>query len=77
MAESQLKCMRCQGNMEAGIVLDRAQQGVVARQTWVDGSPEKSIWFGLKTKDHVMINVVTYRCETCGYLESYTTDAAE
>ena len=44
-----------------------------ARQisTWVEGSPEKSFWTGLSLKGRKMIEVQTYRCHRCGFLESY------
>jgi hypothetical protein len=37
----------------------------------VEGRPEASIWTGLKIKGKRRIPVWTFRCEACGYLESY------
>jgi dienelactone hydrolase len=37
----------------------------------VEGRPEASIWTGLKIKGKRRIPVRTFRCEACGYLESY------
>jgi hypothetical protein len=38
---------------------------------WVEGAPEKSFWLGTKTRGKKQVQVATYRCKTCGYLESY------
>lgn len=76
MPQSQLKCARCQGRMDVGFVVDRAHGGALAQQSWVEGIPEKSFWTGLKTGDRTSVSVLTYRCEKCGYLESYATPVA-
>ena len=66
-----LECPRCNGAMERGVVADKAHYSVPETQKWVEGAPEKSFWQGLKMKDRDVIPVSTYRCERCGYLESY------
>jgi hypothetical protein len=38
---------------------------------WVEGAPEKSFWSGTKTSGKKQVQVSTYRCPACGYLESY------
>jgi hypothetical protein len=38
---------------------------------WMEGNPEKSFWTGLKTTGRQRYSVMTYRCERCGFLESY------
>ena len=37
----------------------------------MEGAPEKSFWSGLKTSGREQHAVVTFRCDGCGYLESY------
>lgn len=56
--------------MEAGYIVD---EGYGARTVakWIAGEPERSLWTGLKTRDKDKLDVVTYRCRRCGYLESY------
>jgi hypothetical protein len=56
--------------MEEGFVMDRTYGGVEA-STWVEGAPRRSIWTGVKVKDAQTFSVITFRCATCGYLESY------
>jgi hypothetical protein len=56
--------------MDIGFLLDRTY-GELAQQTWIEGLPEKSFWRGVKTGDRTNIPALTYRCEKCGYLESY------
>jgi hypothetical protein len=57
--------------MEAGYILDQIHDAVSRQGAWVDGTPERSIWTGLKLKGHQRLPVTTYRCSACGYLESY------
>lgn len=63
--------MRCGGTMEAGFVADKAHYSVPDTQKWVEGPPEPSFWSGLRMKDREVIPVRTYRCEKCGWLDSY------
>ncbi|MEO7997458.1 MAG: hypothetical protein ABI852_08440 [Gemmatimonadaceae bacterium] len=60
--------------MSIGLVLDRADYNIGMVPQWVEGMPEKSFWTGIKTKGHESYKVMTYRCERCGYLESYATE---
>jgi len=73
---AELACLRCGGAMERGFVADKADYSVPETQKWVEGAPERSFWWGLKLKDRSVIPVSTYRCERCGYLESYAASPA-
>lgn len=65
-------CVKCAKEMELGFVLDRVMQGSYAAGTeWADGEPETSFWTGVKLKGKKRYPVSTYRCPSCGYLESY------
>ena len=57
--------------MSEGFVIDRGDANAQNVQKWVEGEPVKSFWLGLKTKGREKFEVHTYRCERCGYLESY------
>ena len=70
MSEHAPKCPKCGPAMEAGYVLDNTHGGVT-QSTWVEGAPVRSFWFGLKLDGHPRLRVTTFRCPTCGYLESY------
>ena len=65
-----LTCPRCSGTMETGFTIDEGY-GTRTVAKWVAGEPEKSIWTGLKLRGRDRLDVVTYRCRRCGYLESY------
>ncbi|MCH8617021.1 hypothetical protein LZ016_13045 [Sphingomonas sp. SM33] len=56
--------------MEAGYTID-VGYGTKAVPKWVAGEPQKSIWTGLKLSGKDQLDVSTYRCRRCGYLESY------
>jgi hypothetical protein len=57
--------------MEPGFVVDKGHYSMPNEQEWLEGEPVKSFWLGLKTKGRERHPVRTYRCERCGYLESY------
>ena len=67
-------CPHCRVPMEQGFLLDHVQHssGTVAR--WVEGTPEKSFWTGVKTKDREMREVVSYRCPQCGLLLDFAVE---
>lgn len=46
-------------------------QGARSVGHWVPGPPEKSFWRGTKLPDEELIPIGTFRCGSCGYLESY------
>jgi len=35
------------------------------------GVPEKSFWSGISLKDRTPIEITTWRCRSCGFLENY------
>ena len=56
--------------MEPGFIVDEAYgKKVVAK--WVAGEPQKTWWMGLRLGRSEQVEVATYRCRRCGYLESY------
>ena len=63
-------CPKCQGSMTEGVVIDQSESGRGVAK-WVEGPVEKSIWVGLKLKGKKPIETRTYRCNRCGFLESY------
>jgi len=63
--------------MEAGYIADRGHHSAPGEPRWVEGEPQRSFWTGLKTKDRDVYGVTTFRCERCGYLESYATARAK
>lgn len=70
MREDKLVCAKCGGPMAEGLVLDNTY-GSLLQSEWLEGAPERSRWTGLKIKGKEHLPVTTFRCEKCGYLESY------
>ena len=56
--------------METGYIVDEGY-GTRTVAKWVSGEPERSIWTGLKMRGKEKLDVASYRCRRCGYLESY------
>jgi len=62
MARNEMPCPKCSGKMHDALRL-------VSK--WVEGVPEKSVWTGVKIKGRKTIETQTFRCDKCGFLESY------
>ena len=63
-------CPKCNAPMDEGFIVDDTYGGRVQSQ-WAEGKPQRSIWTGLKLAKDAKHPVTTFRCEQCGYLESY------
>jgi hypothetical protein len=69
--EPELRCPKCGGAMEKGIMTDHFNYTSKVQSEWVSGAPELSFWTGVKITGKKRLKVVAYRCTGCGYLESY------
>lgn len=63
-------CPKCQSAMVEGFILDNTHGGSRVG-SWVEGQPEKSIFNNVKLRGRKPVEVVTWRCRSCGFLESY------
>jgi len=63
-------CAKCGGRMSEGFTLDHTHGGY-KQATWVEGPMEKSMLFGIKLKGRRQLPMASYRCERCGFVESY------
>jgi DNA-directed RNA polymerase subunit RPC12/RpoP len=70
MAHNDMPCPKCSGKMQEGFIYDQAY-GASLVSRWVQGPPEKSLLSGVKLKGRKMIETRTFRCDKCGFLESY------
>ena len=81
MNQSALSCPKCNGEMINGFVMDSTFGAALVSQ-WVKGSPQIArASFGIlpqsgieapKTED--VIPIATFRCQSCGFLESYARE---
>ena len=56
--------------MEEGFLLDKTH-GANLNSHWVAGAPDRSFWTGVKVRGKRLVAVRTFRCTSCGLLESY------
>jgi hypothetical protein len=63
-------CPKCSTKLDEGFILDDTYGGKVQSE-WAEGKPLRSIWTGVKVAKDARHPVTTYRCESCGFLESY------
>lgn len=68
------ECPRCRQAMKPGFVLDKGHGDSPKQQEWQEGPPIKSFWHGMESEGRERHPVLTFRCERCGYLESYAND---
>ena len=68
MAEYAQSCPKCHSEMERGFVVDMGL-GAKPFSQWTRGRPPKGVIWKAKPDD--MLPIGTYRCSSCGYLESY------
>jgi hypothetical protein len=69
-------CLRCETEMETGVIVDHTHGGQLQAE-WAEGEPETNFWYGgLVLKGRTKHAIQTYRCPSCGYLESYAIDKA-
>ncbi len=64
-------CPKCQSSMQRGFVLDNTHGGARTVSSWVEGEPQKGFWVGVKLEGKEPIEIETWRCGRCGYLEQY------
>ncbi len=62
-------CSKCQGTMTEGFVPSQ-NSGVPTVNNWFEGAPTKGWWGNVKLPGKP-IRVATWRCQRCGFLESY------
>ena len=70
MSATPLSCPKCEGEMEQGFIVDYSHGALFVSQ-WAPGAPKKSFWQWTKLPKEGAIPVGTFRCSSCGYLESY------
>jgi rubredoxin len=67
--ETTTTCPKCSGRMATGFVLDSSHPAILVSR-WVAGLPQKSWLTGIKLPTEPL-PITTFRCSSCGYLESY------
>lgn len=66
---SDFRCSKCSGEMQEGLVVDLNYAGVF-QSMWVDEQAGTNA--GPGTMDGKRkVKTITYRCSSCGYLDSY------
>lgn len=68
-----ISCSKCEGSMEEGYLLDVAYGGALD-MSWIAGKPQKSFWTGISWRDRERRAVSAFRCEKCGFVESYAIE---
>lgn len=71
-------CPKCGGRMEQGFTIDMghgsSRLGPRHVSAWARGAPVKSLWFLTYVLLRNTLSIGTFRCESCGYLESFARE---
>ena len=67
-------CGKCGGTMTVGVIVDHTSRAAYPER-WQKGEPSVSKWWGLRQDTKAQLDVETWRCTLCGFLESYATEA--
>ena len=70
MPKTNGKCLRCEGKMEDGFLLDEGH-GRRWSLRWVAGLPVRAFFTGVKVRDKRRHRVEADRCCDCGWLDLY------
>ncbi|HZJ73086.1 MAG TPA: hypothetical protein VFF36_19295 [Planctomycetota bacterium] len=65
------RCAKCGRGMDEGLMIDRGHGNQRDIAKWLEGPPERGLFGWVKTRGKRQLAVVTFRCNGCGYLESY------
>jgi predicted nucleic-acid-binding Zn-ribbon protein len=67
------ECAKCGGTMTVGVIVDHGH-GQSTPERGQEGEAIVSKWWGLRVDKKALLDVETWRCTKCGYLESYAAD---
>ncbi len=62
-------CGKCGGSMAQGYIPEVKDERI-SIENWCEGEPKKG-FLGLVTHGSRQLEIQTWRCGSCGYLESY------
>ena len=63
------QCPKCQSSMAEGFILTE-RSSMPTLLSWSRGTPRKG-WWGVKSGEGKPIEIGTWRCQRCGFLEHY------
>jgi hypothetical protein len=66
-------CPACGVHLEGGFLLDQTHNGR-AITNWAEGTPERSIWGGVKMKGRRALPLYAWRCPSCAEVRLYAPE---
>lgn len=70
MNDQTRRCLRCDGDMQEGFVVDYDFNGRRPAK-WVEGAPTPGLIYEVRLAGKQQYRISTYRCQQCGWLESF------
>jgi hypothetical protein len=75
MSASAKSCPKCGGRMETGFILEGTRHNPHGVTKWIQGAPEFGLFKAVKVRGKTKLDIETWRCGRCAYLESYAPTA--
>jgi hypothetical protein len=70
------RCIRCDGELEPGFLIDKGESDFTRQAHWASGEPNTSFFrLSVVKSGSRSLPVITYRCKSCGRLESFANAA--
>jgi hypothetical protein len=71
------RCIRCEGELEKGFLVDKGESDFTRQASWASGEPNTSFFRLSAVKSgNRTLPITTYRCKSCGRLESFAHAAS-
>ncbi len=71
------RCHRCGGALAEGFLVDRGDYSAKEQAQWASGRPNSGFWrMSAIGGGERVLRVVTYRCTSCGGLDSFANEPA-
>jgi hypothetical protein len=70
MSDGPRDCLKCKARMEKGFIADYTHGSNRMQSKWIEGDPVRSFWLELSFKGRRVLAITTFRCTSCGFLES-------
>ena len=70
-------CPKCGGRMAQGFQLDLGDGSAKKIASWVEGTPERAWFKTVKVRGKRQLEIESWRCERCFFLESYAPPVQE
>jgi hypothetical protein len=71
------RCIRCDGELEKGFLIDKGDSDFARQASWASGEPNTAFFrLSVVRSGNRTLPITSYRCRSCGRLESFAPAAS-